>query len=234
MSTQVAVVETASPPARQTGRWRGMSVEDRRAARRVLLLDAGLEVFGTRGYASSSVLGLCQQAGLTERYFYESFKDREALLQAVALGVVEEFLAAVMPLLPLVETDIDCAIRDGVEAFVAALADDPRKARVLLVETVGVSPEMEDGRRAVFARIVEFLRQGVALGYGSPVSESVQFDVIARALIGAAQELLVAFVRGELPLDREELKAQLAGLFRNAPPILAQLSRNQPMEKTSR
>ena len=211
-----------------------MSAEDRRAARRRLLLDAGLEVFATRGYASSSVLEVCQQAGLTERYFYESFRDREALLQAVALGVVGDFLAAVTPLLPLVETDVDRAIGEGAEAFVAALADDPRKARVLLVETVGVSPEMEDGRRAVFAQIVEFLRRGAALGYGSSVSASVQFEVIARALIGAAQELLVAFVRGELALDREELKVQLAGLFHNAPPILAQLSANQPMEKRSR
>jgi len=199
-------------------------MEERQTVRRSLLLEAGLEVFGTRGYASSSVLEICQQAGLTERYFYESFTDREALLSAVASAIVEDFLTAVAPLAMLTETHLDRAIREGADAFVASLADDPRRARVLLVETVGVSPTMEDRRRAVIGEIVEFLRRGTGLRYGSSVSDSVQFDVVTRALVGAAQELLVAFVRRELPIDREQLTAQLAGLFRSAPTILMALS----------
>ena len=205
-----------------------MSTEERRAARRILLLDAGLEVFGTRGYASSSVLEVCREAELTERYFYESFHDREELLGAVARSAVEEFLAAVSPLLPLVETDLGRAIDEGAEAFVATVADDPRKARVLFVEAVGVSPAMEEMRRSVIAQIVEFLRLGGAGEYGPWVHDSVEFEIVARALVGAAQELLVAFVRGELPIDRGDLAVQIAQLFRNAPPILAEVASARP------
>src|SRR4029077_5184552 len=51
----------------------GVSAEDRIAARRAKLLDAGLELFGTRGYATTGVKDVCREAGLTDRYFYESF-----------------------------------------------------------------------------------------------------------------------------------------------------------------
>ena len=155
-----------------------MSPDQRRVARRSLLLEAGLEVFGTRGYASSSVLEVCREAELTERYFYESFHDRQELLGAVVRSAVEDFLAAAAPLIPLIEIDVGRAIDEGAEAFVATVADDPRRARVLFVEAVGVSPAMEQMRRSMIARIVEFLRLGATSGYGPWVRDSVEFEIV--------------------------------------------------------
>jgi len=39
----------------------------------------GLEAFGTRGYAKTNIKMICGVAGLTERYFYESFRHKEDL-----------------------------------------------------------------------------------------------------------------------------------------------------------
>lgn len=208
--------------------WRGVSAKDRTTDRRERLLEAGLELFATRGYANSSVREVCRAAGLTERYFYESFSDREALLKAIADGIVEDFLAAVAPILPLLESDLHRATHEGAAAFVASLADDPRRARLLFVESVGVSPAAEDHRRAVFAHLVGFLREAAALSFGGWVRESADFELVARAVIGGAQELLVAHVRGELQIERQELVAGLAQLFVSAGPIVAALADKPP------
>jgi len=205
-----------------------VSATDRTAERRQRLIEAGLELFATKGYANSSVREVCREAGLTERYFYESFSDRQALLKALADGIVEDFLAAVVPILPLLESDLPRATHEGAAAFVASLADDPRRARVLLVESVGVSPEAEDHRRAVFTHLVGFLREAAALAFGGWVRDSAEFELLARVVIGGAQELLVAYVRGELRIDRDELVASLAQLFTSAGPIVAALADKDP------
>ncbi|MPY81303.1 MAG: TetR family transcriptional regulator [Actinophytocola sp.] len=77
--------------SRPVNAWGGLSAVDRRAQRRAQLLAAGLEVFGTVGYAGTSVRQICRVAGLTERYFYESFGAREGLLLAIR---TETFLLA--------------------------------------------------------------------------------------------------------------------------------------------
>ncbi|HWG94520.1 MAG TPA: TetR family transcriptional regulator, partial [Mycobacteriales bacterium] len=53
----------------------GLTAEERAAQRRSRLLAAGLEVFGTVGYAGATQRAVLQQAGLGERYFEESFAD---------------------------------------------------------------------------------------------------------------------------------------------------------------
>lgn len=67
-----------------------MSPHERQEARRRRLLDAGLEVFGTDGFRAATVSRICREAGLTNRYFYEHFADREACLRAVYDGLVTE------------------------------------------------------------------------------------------------------------------------------------------------
>jgi AcrR family transcriptional regulator len=64
-------------------RYRGLTAAERHAQRRGRLLDVGLEVFGTSGYASSSVRSISAAAGLNSRYFHESFSSKEELLRVV-------------------------------------------------------------------------------------------------------------------------------------------------------
>ncbi len=49
--------------------YRGISPSERRAQRRERLLEAGLQLFGTDGYADSSIRAVCTQASLNSRYF---------------------------------------------------------------------------------------------------------------------------------------------------------------------
>lgn len=78
---------SATAAAANSRRCGGLEVGERRERRRVALIEAGLEVFGTVGYAESTVEALCAQAGIrNKRYFYEPFPDREALITPAAYG----------------------------------------------------------------------------------------------------------------------------------------------------
>ncbi|MCU1654520.1 MAG: Transcriptional regulator, TetR, partial [Pseudonocardia sp.] len=68
-----------------------MSADERRAERLSSLKEACLDLIGETGVASITAEGVSGRAGLTKRYFYESFSDRDALLYAV----MEEFFTDV-------------------------------------------------------------------------------------------------------------------------------------------
>src|ERR1700712_610595 len=80
--------KSAVVPARAYG---GVAMEERVAARRARFVEAGFELFGTQGFRGSTVRGICAAAGLTDRYFYESFATLEALLAEVYLSLTRGF-----------------------------------------------------------------------------------------------------------------------------------------------
>ena len=57
-----------------------MTLEQRTAERRERFLEAGLNIFGNEGFHAATVRKICKEAGLTDRYFYESYSSMEALL----------------------------------------------------------------------------------------------------------------------------------------------------------
>src|ERR1700712_469447 len=116
------------------------TLEDRAAARRAALVEAGVELLGTEGAAGVTVRAVCRGAKLTERYFYESFDGRDALLRAVhaeVAGEAREAIAAAVAthLSAGAGPDDEALAAAAVGAFTAFLEEDPRRGRVLLSES---------------------------------------------------------------------------------------------------
>ena len=84
-------------PERSRRSYGGVSADDRLAERRRRLLDAGLELFGTNGIAATTIADVCAQAGLTKRYFYESFATIDELAGAVFGEVTDRLVQQVAP-----------------------------------------------------------------------------------------------------------------------------------------
>ena len=120
--------------------FRGLSLEQRQGERRTRLIEAGLQVYGTQGFFSVTVRDVCAEAKLTERYFYESFKNSEQLFKAIYMQLIEQqqqlVMSAVMKSAGLTHEQM---IRAGLTVFLRGLQDDPRMARILFVDAVLVS-----------------------------------------------------------------------------------------------
>lgn len=193
--------------------WRELTLEQRVAVRRERLLAAALEVFATRGFHATKVRDVCRAAKLTERYFYESFTDKEALLGTLTDTIVADLVEASGPSIARVTTDLDGAIRSAARVIVHSLTDDPARARILFVEMVGVSPAIEQRRRELIGALVDVVGGAALAAQAFGGQRPVEVELIARALIGAVQELLIAFARNELALDQELLIASIERLL---------------------
>ncbi|MEN3277761.1 MAG: hypothetical protein V7631_3551 [Massilia sp.] len=123
--------------------YRGVSTDERRAQRREKLIAAAIAVYGERGYRNATVKAVCEAAGLTERYFYESFENSEQLLvtsfNAVTYAVFDEITAAART----AGRGRVARARAMLAAYFGALQRKPASARVFLVEIRGVSREVD-------------------------------------------------------------------------------------------
>jgi AcrR family transcriptional regulator len=202
---------TDAAPGRVYG---GRSAEERHAARHTALVDAGFELYGTVGYHAVSIERICSQARLTTRNFYEHFRDQEALLRAVYDRTVVEATTAVLAALDAAGTDPRDRVQQGVGAFVHTMLDDPRRARIMCLQVVGVSDELERHRRNVLHRFADLLaaeaRRTAEAGF---IPRRRSYHVGSLALVGGVNELLVDWLHADEPLPIDRLVAEIVQLL---------------------
>lgn len=171
------------------GRWSGVPLEDRHALRRNTLLAAGVQLLGSESGPALTVRAACRDAGLTERYFYESFTDRDEFVRAV----YDDVCARAMATLTTANTP-----RAAVEQFVALMVDDPARGRVLLL-----APEKEPVLTRSGAEwmpsFIELVQRKL-----TRIGDPAQAAMVATGLIGALTALFTAYLNGRLTATREQ------------------------------
>ena len=168
--------------------------------RRARLLAAGLDVVGEVGVVGVTVDAVCAHAGLTKRYFYETFADRDAALDAVADDVYGRLHAAMVSALRGVHGDERVRATTAVEVFASTLDADPRVAR-LYAESPG-HPRLLARRDAavdVFADLVldEVLRVDPR--------DRERLRTAAILVVAGTTHLVSRWLAGAVPLGRVEL-----------------------------
>jgi AcrR family transcriptional regulator len=108
-------------------RYSGQSFEDRQAERRDKLIHAAVQVAGRVGLDGASVAAICAEAGLTARYFYESFPTREAIF-------VEAYRAVQNELLTRITAAPGGDAKRALTGFYEAIRERQDLARVFLID----------------------------------------------------------------------------------------------------
>lgn len=171
------------------GRWSGVPVQDRHALRRDDLVAAGVQLLGGEHGPALTVRAVCRKAGLTERYFYESFADRDQFVRAVYDDVCTKAMAA----LTSAKTP-----REAVEQFVALMVDDPVRGRVLLLAPA-VEPILTQSGAEWMPNFIALLQRKL-----SRIADPVVQKLVATSLIGALTGLFTAYLSGQLGASREQ------------------------------
>jgi AcrR family transcriptional regulator len=174
-----------STPARA---YRGVSPDERRAQRRSKLIQAAIAVYGERGYRQATVKAVCEAAGLTERYFYESFENSEDLLvtsfNAVTYAVFGELVAAARA----AGRSRRARARAMLEAYFGALQRDPLSARLFLVEIRGVSRAVDKAFDAALRAIgAEVARQVAAPG-------ALEDELLHAGIVGGVMHIALRWI----------------------------------------
>ncbi len=116
--------------------FKGLSLTERKQARREKLIEAGIEAYGTHGFFAVTVKDICNEAKLTERYFYESFKKSDELFQTIFLTLIDQLQHNVMQAIMQASSDPRKMIEAGLTALLTTLRDNPRMARIIYIDAM--------------------------------------------------------------------------------------------------
>jgi AcrR family transcriptional regulator len=190
--------------------WGGQTADERQAERRRKLLDAAYELWGEGGWAAVTMRKVCARAGLTDRYFYENFTDRDALLTAVWDQVHHEVTTAVAA--PLRERDrhpVD-NVRHAVAALLCYITEQPTSAQILFGDHTGIAV-LEQRRHDMVATLAELMVESLK-PFLSPAADLLSLRMSAVIAIGGTIELITAWQAGTFATSSERI-VEHAGLF---------------------
>jgi AcrR family transcriptional regulator len=169
------------------GRWSGVPLQDRQTRRRDELLAAGVALLGDERGPALTVRAACRAASLTERYFYESFADRDEFVRAVYDHVCGTAMAA----LSSASTP-----RDAVERFVALMVDDPVRGRVLLIAAER-EPVLVKSGADWMPSFIDLIQHKL-----TRITDTTVQAMVATGMVGALTALFTAYLNGRLVATR--------------------------------
>lgn len=191
----------------------GVTGEQRIAERRRKLIEAGMNLFGSAGSGSVRVKDVVAEAGLTERYFYESFSDLEALFDAVLEQANETIEIAVNAAVLTAPDDQMSRISVALRTSTETLADDPRMIRVIFVEALGKGGRAGSRRNDILLRAAQNFYRWSGTDMGDFESSPMDARMKTFALAGAAAEILISWAEGLLDITAAQLADYLVGLY---------------------
>jgi AcrR family transcriptional regulator len=191
-----------TPPNKR--RYGGVLPEERQRQRREKLIEGAVEVFGTKGFHATTVREVCVAAHLTERYFYESFKTLPQLYLAAYGELRDQLMTLTLAALAQAEPTPLGLLEPAMRVFLTFIRDDPRRGRIMLVDSLGVNHEVAAMSGATARDYSALLR--MHLSQLVPASElpQVNLDLLADGMIGlnvllAARWMQDGFVE---PIDK--------------------------------
>jgi AcrR family transcriptional regulator len=186
--------------------FKGMSLTQRKQARREKLIEAGIEAYGTHGFFSVTVKDICTEAKLTERYFYESFKKSENLFQTIFLQLVEQLQQTLMKAIMQASPEPIQMIDAGLNAFFSMLEDDPRTARIIYIDAMLVQELHNHATiQETMGRFDRMIHAFVTLMMPHMHLSEKEISLIATGLNGYVTQIAVRWVVGGFNLPREEV-----------------------------
>lgn len=189
----------------------GATGNERLAERRKQLLAAGLELLAFDGGPQNfTVRGVCREAGLAARYFYESFEDTGDLAVAVYDDEVLALTMAAMSALDGVERGLnEKRVHAGLSALVGQIALDPRRGRLFYSPALASVPAIAARRRASTRLFV-----GLLVDEANPSSPpDGPSDVVSEMLVGGLAQAIQAWLDGDVELSQENFVSACARVF---------------------
>lgn len=178
----------------------GVTAAEREHRRRSSLIDACLDIVGESGISALTLNAVSARAGLTKRYFYESFADTDELLTAALAGffdlvedrVLEHHLGSA-------DLGLESSLELALDTLLDVLEQDVRLAHLYV--QASSTPGLRRAREQAVDRFAALLITTIVGAERTPAS-----DFIAHALVAGLTDALTRWLTGRQPgLDRAEV-----------------------------
>jgi len=186
--------------------------EARRLVRRARLMQAALGMFAALGYHDTSVDDIVARARMSKSAFYEQFESKEHCFREVLAqeggDLIHEVIAAASG-----GQDHRDRMRRGIRTFVVACYKRSTVARLMMVESVGLSSSVEAVRHQLEERFAHMVAEEVRLALLDDEFYADQDpQVFGRAVVGAVNDAVGYFLTHP-GADAESLAESLCRIF---------------------
>lgn len=202
-------METVPTTQRSYG---GRTAAERTSARRELLVGAAIALLAEQGEARTTMTAICAEAGLTERYFYESFKSRDEALVAALDASAQRLATAAVVAVEGTSGDPAARVRAGLAALLTLVVEDPAAARVTVLESAS-NPALRTRRHELLGWFSDVVAQESLEIYGAGAWPPPRARLHAMAYVAGLAELVAGWLLGDIELTREELLELATDLF---------------------
>lgn len=189
----------------------GVSAAERVASRRGRLIAATIAVLA-EGESLTTMTRICARAGLTERYFYESFSSRDEALLAALDAVADEIASAAVQAIGRTDGTPAERVRAALAAVVSLLGAEPDKGRVAVIESTATAP-LRARRQALLVVFAELVATEAAALYGDEAWPVERARINGLMLAAGIAELVGAWLSGDVELGQDELVEAASELF---------------------
>ena len=195
-------------PVRSYG---GRSAEERAEDRRARLVEASVTVLADQG-AATTMTAICAEAGLTERYFYESFAHRDDALLAALDSVCEEIAARALATLEQSSGSPEQRVHAMMAWFVDWVGRERDRGLVAVVQA-SATPRLRARRHELLGTFAELVAHESTRLYGEHAWPPERARLQGLVYIAGFAELVAAWLLGEIDLTAEELTTTASDLF---------------------
>jgi TetR/AcrR family fatty acid metabolism transcriptional regulator len=172
--------------------------------KRQLILDAAVRVFARKGYHTSRVGDIAEEAGVAHGLLYHYFKSKDELLETIFSNTWTLMLEAISGVESLDEPARE-TLRKVSAIVLRAWRDTPDIVRVLVRE-VTRSPHLQQEigeTEQAFAALERVIRKGQEAG---EFRADVEPRFASFIFYGALEEILTGWVMGQLPDTEEDVR----------------------------
>ena len=187
--------------------YRKKNPEDRVLERRERLMQAALQLFGTQGYANTTIETLCSEAKVTTRHFYQVFSSREELLLAVYNQITEELQVSLFSAMMAERQGLQEKMQQVIQALVNNYLTDSRRAQIGVLEVVGASAIVERRREVIHGIAIHLEQFMDALAAENQLPQR-NYHWLAVALVGGINELMAEWLMNQ-SLSLEQLTDEI-------------------------
>jgi AcrR family transcriptional regulator len=180
--------------------------------RRRRIADAALALFASRGYNAASVEEIVAEARMSKSAFYEFFTSKEHCFREL---LAEEGGSLIHKTLAAAATGHDHheRLRLGITTFVLSCFEQASVARLLIVESVGLSEAVDKVRHELQSRFADAVAEEVHHAkLHDPFYADKDPQVFGRAVVGAVNDS-VGYYLTHPGADAESLAGSLCRIF---------------------
>ena len=214
MTDAIDSAAKSRPSKTKERQFKGLSMAERQQARREKLIEAGIEAYGSYGFFSVTVKDICNEAKLTERYFYESFKKSEHLFQTIFLKLIDELQQNVMQAMMQASTDPKKMIEAGLTALLSTLRDNPRMARIIYIDAMLVQELHNQATiHETMSRFDRMIHAFVMLMMPQLNRSEQEISLVSTGLNGYVTQIAIRWVMSGFKQSLEEVLSSCSVVF---------------------